>query len=328
MTDRKSKRLASKGKPITSGREASKHLGFETFTARDLQAMKFPPLKYSVDGIVVEGITLLAGKPKLGKSWMALNLAMAVASGGLALGTIQCKKGPVLYAALEDNPRRLQRRMNQCYGDSNRWPKLFHFTTHLPPLDERGLEVLKEWVLDIKPSLVIIDTLARVRPKFAQDSGYDSDYNSLVPLQQLAGEQGFSILVVHHQRKMGGDDPFDTISGTTGLTGVVDAALVLQRDEKGTTLYGRGRDIEEFEKAVSMKQGHWEILGDPSEINRSEERKEILKILADANGPLGPKKIALSVEKPENNVKQLLAKMMRAGEVQKKERGKYSLPDT
>ncbi|WP_176251158.1 AAA family ATPase [Sulfitobacter sp. HGT1] len=100
MANRKPKRLASQSKAIRSGRAASGHLGFETFTARDLQAMKFPPLKYSVDGIIVEGITLLAGKPKLGKSWMALNIAMAVASGGLALGTIQCKKGPVLYAAL------------------------------------------------------------------------------------------------------------------------------------------------------------------------------------------------------------------------------------
>lgn len=300
--------------------------GIQTFSAAELQDLRFPPVRYAVDGFVAEGLTLLAGKPKIGKSWMALNFAMAIAMGGDALGRIPCKQGTVLYCALEDNQRRLQRRMLQLYGKKGSWPESFHFATSLPRLDEEGLEWLEDWIVSNEPALVIIDTLATVRPRNGPEHSYDADYAALTPLQKLAGQLNVSIVVIHHLRKMKADDPLDTISGTTGLTGAVDSVLVLRRDSQGATLYGRGREIEEIDVAVQFKDGSWSLLGETAKVRRSEEREAILNVLHDAGEPLGPDAIAKALGKPSNNIKQLLLKMGGAGEIQKQRRGKYTVP--
>ncbi|TMM51683.1 AAA family ATPase [Sulfitobacter sabulilitoris] len=328
MTNPKSIRTASKTsrpKREASVRKSRKD-GIETFTARDLQHMDFPPLRFAVQGYIAEGLTLLAGKPKIGKSWMALDFAMAIATGGVALGSINCEQGPVLYCALEDNHRRLQRRMRKLYGTTDRWPKSFHFTTSMKRLDEGLLDDLRDWIGEYEPRLIIIDTLACIKPQSKKESGYSADYAALGPLQVLAGELGIAIVLIHHLRKMHGDDPFDMISGTTGLTGAVDAALVLQRGVDGPTLYGRGREIEEIEVALELTDGAWKILGEPSAVRRSDERNAIIKVMTDAKKPLGPKQISDALEKEENNIKQLLRKMSISNEVKKQSRGRYILP--
>lgn len=133
----------SKARGMSTAKEkANSHSGIETFTARELQKMDFPPIQYAIEGYIAEGLTLLGGKPKIGKSWMAVDLAMAIAKGNMALGSIPCRRGTVLYCALEDNKRRLQRRMRKLYGDESSWPKSFHFTTHMDRLDEGGLDDL------------------------------------------------------------------------------------------------------------------------------------------------------------------------------------------
>lgn len=319
------RRSKARATPVATEKASS---GIVTFTAHELQKMDFPPIQYAVDGYIAEGLTLLGGKPKIGKSWMAVDFAMAIAKGDMALGAIPCRSGTVLYCALEDNKRRLQRRMRKLYGDESGWPKSFHFTTQMKRLDEGGLDDLHDWILDHDPALVIIDTLACVKPQSRREGGgYDADYAALSPLQELAGELGICVIVIHHLRKMVGDDPLDMVSGTTGLTGAVDTILVLSRDGHGVTLYGRGREIEEIETALELAGGAWKILGPASEVRRSEEREAILNILADADKPMAPKAIADALKVPVNNVKQLLLKMAKAGEVQKKARGQYSLPE-
>lgn len=307
----------------------SRHRGnsIETISASALKRKDFPPLRYAIDGFLTEGLTLLGGKPKIGKSYMALDFAMAVASGGLALGAVECQQGAVLYCALEDNHRRLQRRMKQLYGAEETWPRDLHFATSAPRLDGGLIDELRNWIESHDAKLVIIDTFAGVRPR-GRGEGYDADYAALSPLQEMAGEMGVAIMVIHHLRKMQGDDPFDTISGTTGLTGAVDAAFVLQRGPQGVTLYGRGREIEEMEKALEFDGGSWTLLGDASDVRRSEERVAILAVLSDASAPIGPKDIADALGKPENNVKQLLFKMLKDGEIKKRGRGQYCIPDT
>jgi len=299
--------------------------GFGTITAQELQRKDFPELQFIVEGMLVEGATLLAGKAKIGKSWLAMQIAMAVATGGKALDSIPCEQGTVLYAALEDNPRRLQRRLRQLYGDSNEWPSNFYLMTLMPELDEDGIDKLDEWIDHYKPRLVIIDTLAKVRPRSLRlKEGYSSDYQTLEPLQELAGEYGIGILIITHQRKQDAEDPFDTISGSTGLTGAVDTALVLSRGSNGTTLYGRGREIDEFEKALKTKNGMWVLLGDADEVHRSDERKAIIELLMKSS-PLSPKEIASALGQPENNTRQLLLKMCATGEVEKVARGRYAV---
>jgi RecA-family ATPase len=190
--------------------------------------MTFPPIKYVVPGILVEGLTLFAGKPKIGKSWLLLHAAIAVARSGFTLGDIKCIEGDVLYCALEDNLRRLQSRMTKLLR-MQPWPKRLEFRCEMPRLTEGGLDVIKTWIKNAKhPRLIIIDILARVRSAKKKDQQqYDADYDCVVELRKLANEHGIAVVVVHHQRKMDADDPFDTISGTLGLTGVPDSVLVL-----------------------------------------------------------------------------------------------------
>lgn len=311
-----------------SNSQAAELSGIQTFTAHELQKMKFPPIRYAIKDYVPEGLTLLGGKPKIGKSWMSVDFAMAIAKGDLALGSIPCERGTVLYCALEDNKRRLQRRMRHRYGDESTWPRSFHFRTEMRRLDEGGLDDLREWIAEHEPALIIIDTFVCVRPRKGRDTGtgYDADYIALAPLQELAGETGASIIVIHHLRKMAGDDPIDMISGTTGLTGAVDTILVLSRDANGITLYGRGREIEEIETALELEHGAWRVLGPASEVRRSDERKAIIDVLTKADSPLGPKQIAEILDRGENNIKQLLFKMAQDHDVERESRGRYRLP--
>jgi RecA-family ATPase len=268
----------------------------------------------------------LAGKPKIGKSWLALDFAIAVASGGVALGSVECSQGPVLYCALEDNARRLRRRMRHVSGSVGDWPTDLHFATEAKRLGDGLEEDLRVWIEANRARLVIIDTFAGVRPRGGRE-GYDADYAALSPLQIMSGDLGMSILVVHHLRKLQGDDQFDMISGTTGLTGAVDAALILSRGKQGVTLYGRGREIEEMEQAVEFVDGRWKLLGDASVVRRSEERNAILDILENAEEPMGPKEIGDALGKPNNNIKQLLFKMQKDGEIRKVGHGRYCIAE-
>jgi hypothetical protein len=306
------------------------------FSAAELQTMRFPPIKYVVPGYIAEGLTLFAGKPKLGKSWLLLHAAIAVARGGYTLGDVPCVEGGVLYAALEDNRRRLQKRMSKLLPNFQPWPERLHFVTQLSRLREGGVEVVRHWIEAANdPRLVIIDTLAKVRDTKAHDqTNYEADYAAVSELKALADESGVAIVLVHHQRKMEAEDPIDTVSGTTGLTGAVDTVLVLYRTGQGTTLYGRGRDIEEIEKAVSFDAEHclWRVEGEAQAVHRSDERTKIMTALCDTacdtSEPMSPRDVADETGLPYVNVRQLLVRMHKAGEVEKSGRGLYRLSKT
>src|SRR2546430_3880493 len=123
-----------------NAQETPKRAAGQAACAEGLQAMTFAPIKYVVPGIIVEGLTLFAGKPKIGKSWLLLHAAIAVARGGFTLGDVHCQEGDVLYCALEDNKRRLQSRMTKLLGTSTTWPPRLCFACEMPRLTEGGLD--------------------------------------------------------------------------------------------------------------------------------------------------------------------------------------------
>src|SRR5215204_5367986 len=156
------------------------------------------------------------------------------------------------------------------------------------------------------------------------DNQYAADYHAIKGLQALASEFNVAIVIVHQTRKSGSDvDPFEKVSGTLGLSGAADAALILDRDGNGATLYGRGRDVEEIEVAVSFDRQtcRWTIVGQAEEVRRSDERTVIAVILKDADEPMTPSDIADALGAPRNNTKQLLFKMAKAGEVIRTKKG-------
>jgi hypothetical protein len=299
-------------------------------TAAELMDEILPPIRYIVPGFFAEGLTLLGGKPKLGKSWFLLGTATAVATGGVALGNIKVEQGDVLYLALEDNKRRLQKRLAQLLPNGKK-PERLYYDLNCRRLDDGGLDDIRAWIeSQPDPRLVIVDVLNRVRPPMKRNEGiYDYDVRSLEGLQALAAKYGIAIVVIHHTRKAEAEDPFDCLSGSTGLTGTADTTLVLGRNGQGTTLYGRGRDIEEIESALSFDRttGSWTLLGAAAEVRRSDERTVILDALRDSPEPMSPKDIMLAAGLENRNALDImLFKMTKAGEIERAGRGSHYLP--
>jgi hypothetical protein len=299
----------------------------------DLLTKKFEPIKFIVPGYIVDGsCTLLAGRPKIGKSWWVLDVGIAVWRAGYCLGDIQCEGGDVLYLALEDNERRLQSRTKKVIGNTViKTPYTFHYQTDWPRAEQGGLYQIRDWIAKANnPRLVIIDVLARFRsPPLRNQQPYEADYAAIQGLQAISSQTGVAIVIVHHLRKTNGEfDPFEKVSGTLGLSGAADTVLVLDRDSNGVTLYGRGRDIEEIESAMQFnkKSCRWRVLGDAGEVRRSDERSAILTFLIGEKEPVSNKDIAAATGMPQNNIDQLLFKMVREGEVLKVGRGRYIHP--
>jgi hypothetical protein len=210
-------------------------------------------------------------------------------------------------------------------------PERLHYDLNCRRLDDGGLDDIRAWIRAMpNPRLVIVDVLNKVRPaQKGQEGIYDYDVRSLEGLQSLAAEYSIAIVVVHHTRKAEADDPFDCLSGSTGLTGTADTTLVLARDSQGTTLYGRGRDVEEIESALSFDKttGEWTLLGAAADVRRSDERNIVLRVLREAPEPMSPKDIMIAAELENRNALDLLLfKMTKAGEIEKAGRGSYYLP--
>jgi AAA domain len=301
-------------------------------SAEALKTMTFPPIKYVVPGIIVEGLTLFAGKPKIGKSWLMLHASLAVARDGFTLGDIHCIEGDVLYCALEDNERRLQSRLTKLLGIAQDWPARWFYKCEMPRLSSGGLDFIRNWIKSKpkgKARLVVIDTLAMVRaPKKRDETNYDADYAAVLDLRALANETGVAIVLVHHLRKADADDAFDTVSGTLGLTGAPDTVLILKRDTSGTIiLHGRGRDLVEIEMAMTFDKETclWRVAGEADDVRRSTERAAVLAAIEEAGEPVGPNDIASATKMRPGNVRYLILMLVKEGAIEKAGYGKYRI---
>ena len=299
-----------------------------TYTASELRAMELPEVAWIVDQIVSVGLWVLAGPPKVGKSFFVLDLLRALSVGGNALGSIPVTKMPVLYLALEDNKRRMRTRLRHLNLEDADWSDTFHFAHEAPRLDGGLLREI-EGFLESNPNcrMVAIDTLARVRGRASRtDDRYMLDYRVTEMLQELALRRDIAILLVHHVRKAPGADIFETISGSYGLTGPADGILVLQRarGEATATLHITGRDVEERELALSFlpSTSTWKLMGDAEIYAQSSERRTILDLLSARPG-LMPKQIADATGLPHGSVKHLCTRLRDAGKVTSDELGRY-----
>lgn len=303
------------------------------FSAFDLGRTEFPAIKFIVPGYLPEGATILAGRPKLGKSWLALDLALAVARGSKCLG-VDCEQGDVLYLALEDNKRRLQSRLNKLSParELEPWPSSLELVTEWKRHDQGGIEDILEWAATKSaPRLVIVDVLAQFRGgRGNTETQYEADYAAVKSLQEIAGELQIAVLIIHHVKKgIGETDPFEKVSGTLGLTGAADTTIILDRDQSGCTLYCRGRDIQEYERAVTFDKFdcRWFVQGDASEVRRTDERSIILEVLLGAEDILTVAEIVSATGMNRNACDQMLYKMAKDGQITKAKRGHYYHPD-
>lgn len=303
------------------------------FSAADLRTTTFAPVKYVLPGFIVEGLTLLVGRPKIGKSWWVLDACLGVATGRATFGTLRPIQGDILLLALEDGKRRLQKRFDKLLPTfSGEWPECLK----LVPMggwrraDQGGLEDIEAWCQSVeKPTLIVVDTLERFRkPVNGKSPLYSSDYEAISGLQKIGEKYQVAIVVLHHDRKSDADDTFDTVSGTLGLTGAADTILIIKRRSNGVVLCARGRDIEESETAMQFDKAtcRWTILGGASEVLRSIDRARVISAITAAGQALSVREIMADAEMPNRNaIDILLGKMVRDGEIVRVGRGRYDL---
>lgn len=272
------------------------------YTAEQLGVEDIAEAKWLIPGMLTEGVVGLVGKPKMRKTWTAMNILLAAACGGKAFGDKAVEKCGVAYLALEDNKRRMKKRLSLLMQaqDITRWPSNFHIFHEWP---RNGVVPLRAW-LEEHPEvkLIVIDTLARFRemPK-SNANVYLSDYDAIAGLTRLAGDLAITIMLVHHTRKTAGDDPLDEISGSNGISGSLDTIWVLRgpRLSQEADLLITGRDIEE-EREVKLHWDNllmsWRIEAEGMEVQVSAEHRELLALLKGAEG-LTAKELALKAGK-------------------------------
>ena len=241
------------------GRDNMKKI--ETKSCEEIMSTAYKPLAYCVDGLLTQGLYILAGAPKVGKSWLALDICLSVAKGEDVLKH-RTNIGTALYLCLEDSYHRIQ---NRLYDLTDEPTENLYFAILTTEALGNGLETqiekFKSEHSDTK--LIVIDTLQMVRNE--KDCGYDADYKELSILKALADKLAITILLVHHTRKCYDSDPFNMISGSTGLRGCADGALVLIEKDRATheaTLYCEGRDIESRELKLQRAAHRWNLIAD------------------------------------------------------------------
>lgn len=300
----------------------------ERKSTKGLKMKKFEDPKWLIPTILPEGVSLLAGRPKMGKSYLVLESLIAMSCGGFAFGSkdLQCPKRGVLYISLEDGEKRLQSRIQELAGDAG-FNENFYFETEWPKLDKGGLQKLEKWLDDApEVDVVAIDTWQRIKGETSsKGNAYENDVNLMTPLKAMADKRGISIVLIHHTRKASADDPLDEVSGSTGLTGSVDTILIIRRDKGGNpSLYVRGRDVEQEEYALERSEtGGWTLEG-KLEDRLTPEQQQVIDVLAEYK-TLRLVEIAARIGKSKQAVLSLVSKLIRKGLVISSPYGGYEL---
>lgn len=253
-----------------------------TIDARTLADAVLEPPGYAVKDLLVQGLHILAGAPKTGKSWLALWLCQQVAGGEKVWGH-PTQQGTVLYLCLEDGYHRLQDRLLDITEDPS---ENLYLATHAGTLADGLAGQIETFVREHgRVSLIVIDTLQKVR-ETCTDNTYARDYADLARLKELADRCRTTVLLVHHLRKQYDSDPLNRVSGTASMSGAADGTFILQREDRSSnygTLFCTGRDIESKELKLQFDpMSHiWECREDEETARSADE--EVIRIPGSEN---------------------------------------------
>ena len=303
----------------------------EILTTLELSQLDIPPVKWIVPDLIPDGLTVLAGDAKIGKSFFAWNIAISVALGGTALSSIDIEqKRNVTYLALEDPQALLQERLDSLCGSGN-IPNNIHTINDLNNIkfDAFGLKTLEGIIESTNSELVIVDTWKHVSPDVQDKNGtsYDIDYQRLIPVQRFVHAKGISMILITHTRKAQDiDNPFNQIQGSMGIQAGCDTMLKIGRDTGGHSLHIIGRRIPQEEYAINLTEGGiWELEGRVNDVRKTETRQVIVDMLVDAGDDgLTANDIVTCSERKEGTVRLQLRRMLRDGDIiQPNKRGRY-----
>ena len=318
---------------VSANQQTSERKG--RWTADALLRAQFAPISWVIPNLLPEGLTILAGRPKQGKSWLALQIAQAVTCGASTFGR-SVEQGSVLYLALEDSERRLQNRMQQ-----QGWSPSPHavFYTTWEPLDAGGLEALRVEMDQETYRLVVIDTLSRALSGKRDQNAVGDMMVGLAPLQRLSLEKRIAILVIdHHTKRRGADpDPVDDILGSTGKGAVADGVMGLYRErgKPDAILRVVGRDIG-ADSTLALEWdpecGCWQYRGPVAEAIKETLQEKILAAIRELGGHATTTQTAEHLGKDKGNINRELAKLLEKGQLELGEKiGReqiYRLPGT
>lgn len=235
-----------------------------------------------VENLIYPGTYILAGAPKVGKSFFVAQLAYHIATGQ-KLWDYEVKQSTVLYLALEDDHRRLQKRMCRMFGVDG--TANLHFAITSKKLGE-GLEDQLEEFIDKHPNtrIIIIDTLQKIRQGGNDTYSYANDYECVGNLKKFADPKELCLLIVHHTRKQQASDKFDMISGTTGILGCADGAFILQKEKRTDStatldIVGRDQCDQKLYLVRNQEKLFWDLDHAETELWKAPPDPIVLKIL-------------------------------------------------
>jgi RecA-family ATPase len=280
----------------------------------------YPDPVWILPGFIPTGLTILAGRPKVGKSWFILQIAQAVQAGGRVFG-VPIPQGRVLYLALEDNERRLKERMiKQGWATAAGvdFVTMPDFRAKIGALHKGGWLRLVEIVKDGAYCLVVIDTLSRAFYGLKDINDNSEVFNALSPIQETAITAGFALVVIDHHKKLNGSDadPIDDVMGATSKAGVLDTVIGLYKDREKKTMRLRatGRDIETADITLSFDKltGCWQSEGDTADYVKEQTKREILIALR-THGTLNLKQLSEHTGQPKPHLSPRLADLVEQG---------------
>ena len=239
---------------------------FQTISGAELMDKPLEPIRFIVDTLIPQGLHILAGSPKIGKSWLVLWICLKVANGE-DVWNLKTEKGTTLYLGLEDSIARIQSRLYDITEDAS---SDVHFATVAESIGN-GIEeqIYNFYSNHPDTNLIVIDTFQKIR-MLSNDNAYAADYKDIAALKSIADRLKIAILIIHHLRKQKDDDPMNMVSGTTGITGAVDSSYVLDKSKRHgdtATLYCTGRDIEyrELDLNFNKQTKLWNLEDDSME---------------------------------------------------------------
>ena len=281
--------------PTSDGYEKTKSVVDFNSVSLDMKTLmntELPPMQWAIGGILPEGFVCLAGRPKAMKSWTALKIAYCVQNGidFLDHKTVQ---GDAIYFGLEDSKRRIKDRVLKLGYSKLKQPQIV-LGGDVPYLGFGFEECLENWIKSREnPRLVIIDTLARIKPRQSKSAGtaYDADNLLMNGIQKLAVQNNLTVLFITHLSKASQEYGFDKIQGSVGVQGMTDAMWMLDRGDginSKASLKGRGRDILDFEYAIQWDDETmaYKFEGNLDVINLNENRAEITKAMKELHEEL------------------------------------------
>lgn len=239
---------------------------FNAIDGETLMDMNLPRTKFVIQGILPQGLAIIAGAPKIGKSWLMLDWCVKIAKGE-NIWNFKTIQGTTLYLCLEDNNSRIQGRLLTITDEvtSN-----VYFVTSCCSLADGLEEQIRNFVNEHSDTvLIVIDTLQMVRQN-TKDTSYANDYKEIETIKKIADKLQIAILLVHHMRKQDDRDPLNKLSGTNGIAGGADTIFTLDRSKRSqnnATFICTGRDIEyrEFELNFNKDDCVWNLIADSME---------------------------------------------------------------